>query len=230
MEAISNFTAGISAVNGFILDAAGSPWIYVLLFSLCMIDGFFPPVPSETIVVALAAVAMGSGIPNLWLIIVLSAAGAIIGDNIAYAIGRGIGTTRFRWMRRRRVAESFLRARTTLETRGALLIMVARYIPVGRIAVNMTAGATGFGRTRFLWLTVIAGCSWSLYSVGIGVLAGHWAEDNPILGVAAAVAIAMAIGLLVDLFNRRLTTRRAARVSHSAAEPAEPAAPEPSRV
>lgn len=211
METIEDFTAWVDAVNSFILDAAGSPWVYLLLLAVCIIDGFFPPVPSETIVVALAAVAMSSGVPNLWLVIVLAAAGAVIGDNIAYAIGRSIGTTRFRWMRRRRVAESFAWAGAKLDKRGAMLIMVARYIPIGRIAVNMTAGATGFQRVRFFWFTVIAACSWSLYWVGIGVLAGHWMEDNALLGAGLAIGIAMIIGLIVDQVSRRLASRRSAR-------------------
>ncbi|HET8794851.1 MAG TPA: VTT domain-containing protein [Arthrobacter sp.] len=198
--------------------------MYLLLLGVCIIDGFFPPVPSETIVVALAAIAMSSGVPNLWLIIPIAAAGAVIGDNTAYAIGRSIGTTRFRWMRRRRVADSFAWAGAKLDKRGAMLIMIARYIPVGRIAVNMTAGATGFRRARFFWFTVIAGCSWSLYSVGIGVLAGHWVEDNALLGVGLAVGIALTIGLIVDQISRRLTARRSAR-----AETSKPC-PEPSRL
>ncbi|WP_253905068.1 DedA family protein [Arthrobacter sp. H14] len=224
METIEDFTAWIDAINGFILDAAGSPWVYFLLLGVCIIDGFFPPVPSETIVVALAAVAMSSGGPNLWLVILLAAAGAVIGDNTAYAIGRSIGTTRFRWMRRPRVADSFAWAGAKLDKRGAMLIMIARYIPVGRIAVNMTAGATGFRRARFFWFTVIAGCSWSLYSVGIGVLAGHWVKDNALLGVGLAVGIALTIGLIVDQVSRLLAARSSPR-----AETSKPR-PEPSRL
>jgi membrane-associated protein len=224
MEFIEGFTAWVGAVNDVILDAAGSGWIYVLLFGLCIIDGFFPPVPSETVVVALAAVAMTSGVPNLWLVIVLAAIGAIIGDNTAYVIGRSIGARRFRWMRRPKASGAFAWAGSQLDKRGALLIMAARYIPVGRIAVNMTAGATGFHRVRFFWLSVIAGCSWALYSVGIGVLAGHWVQDNPLLGVALAVGIAMAIGLIVDFVNRKLSARRLARAQ------AERRCPEPTRL
>ncbi|WP_035768870.1 DedA family protein [Arthrobacter castelli] len=211
MEFVDGFTAWVEAVNDTILDAAGSGWIYLLLFALCIVDAFFPPVPSETVVVALAAVAMTSGVPNLWVITILAAAGAIIGDNTAYVIGRSIGTRRFRWMRRPKVAESFSWAGSQLDKRGPILIMAARYIPVGRTAVNMTAGATGFHRVQFFWLSVIAGCSWALYSVGIGILAGHWVQDNPFLGVALAVGIAMVLGLIVDFINRRLTARRAAR-------------------
>lgn len=201
----------MEAVNHFIVGAAGQPWVYLLLLALCTIDGFFPPVPSESVVVALAAVAMSAGVPNLWILMLLSAVGAIAGDNIAYAIGRRIGTSRFRWMRRRRVAKSFAWARRELDKRGALLILTARYIPVGRVAVNMTAGATGYPRHRFLLFTVVAGVSWSLYSVGIGVLAGTWIKDHPLLGAGLAVLLALVLGFVLDKIIYRLAQRRDAR-------------------
>ena len=210
MDGIVSFPSLIVAVNEFILRTADSLWVYPVLFGVCAMDGFFPPVPSETVVVSLAATSVTAGSPNVWLVSLLAAAGAVIGDNTAYAIGRAIGTTRFRWMRRPRAARTFAWARRMLDRRGAVLIMVARYIPVGRIAVNMAAGATGFPHRRFLTLTVIAGTSWSLYSVGIGVLAGSWVEDNTILAIALAVGIAAVLGMIVDRVGRRVTAHRTA--------------------
>src|SRR5690606_7156547 len=93
----------LDAINTVVIDAAGQPWVLAVLFACCVIDGFFPPVPSESIVVGLAAVAVSTGVPNLWLVVALTAAGAVVGDNIAFLIGRAVGTERFRWMRRPRV-------------------------------------------------------------------------------------------------------------------------------
>jgi membrane-associated protein len=188
----------MDAINVFIVDAAGQWWVYLLLFILCMVDGFFPPLPSESVVVALAAVAVSAGVPNVWLVVLVSALGAIAGDNIAYLIGRSIGTRRFRWMRRPRPAAAFAWARRGLDHRGAALILSARYIPVGRVAVNMMAGATGYSRRRFAAFTILAGISWALYSAGIGTLAGHWVSDNHVVAVVLSVAVAMLMGLLLD--------------------------------
>src|SRR5699024_5668643 len=98
----------------------------------------------------------------------------------------------------RRVAAAFAWARRSLDRRGAALVLTARYIPVGRIAVNMTAGATGYPRRRFVPLSILAGASWALYSVAVGTLFGHWFAGHPLLGVAAAVGAAIGIGLVVD--------------------------------
>lgn len=188
----------MDAINDLIIEAAGSPWLFVGMFAVAVIDGFFPPVPSETVLVAAASVAMATGNTNLVLLCLVAAAGAVIGDNIAYAIGRTVGTTRFAWMRRPRVASAFARAHRTLTRRGAPLILGARYIPVGRIAVNMSAGALGYPRRRFLVLTVLAGCTWAIYSACIGVLAGHWLQGHPLLSALLGIVLAITIGVVID--------------------------------
>jgi membrane protein DedA with SNARE-associated domain len=203
----------MDVITQFIMDAAGSPWVYVVLAAVCIVDAFFPPVPSETVVVGLATLAVSTGSPWLWLVVLVAAFGAIIGDNIAYTIGRSIGTTRFAWMRRPRVAAAFAWARRGVHKRPASLILTGRYIPVGRIAVNMTAGATGFPWKRFAPLSALAGASWAVYSVAIGTLVGHWFHANPILGVVIAIACAIVIGVLVDHVTQRIQSRRQSRAA-----------------
>lgn len=203
----------MDVITQFLMAAAGSPWVYAVLAVVCIVDAFFPPVPSETIVVGLATLAVSTGTPWLWLVVLVAAAGAIIGDNLAYAIGRSIGTTRFAWMRRPRIAAAFAWARRGIHKRPASLILTGRYIPVGRIAVNMTAGATGFPWKRFVPLSMIAGASWALYSIAIGTLVGHWFPGNPILGVVIAVACALVIGVLVDHITQRIQSRKESRTA-----------------
>ena len=99
------------------MQAIASPWLYVVLFAVTVIDGFFPPVPSETVLVAAAAVTASTGEGNLLLLGVVAAVGAAIGDNLAFLIGRAIGTTRFAWMRRPRVAATFAYAQHALDRR-----------------------------------------------------------------------------------------------------------------
>lgn len=197
----------METLTDFILGAAGSPWIYLLVLLVACIDGFFPPVPSESVVVALAAVGVATGQPWVIGVAVVAAVGAIAGDNIAFLMGRKLGVGRFAWMRRPKVAKIFDFARRQLQHRGALLILTARYIPVGRVAVNMTAGATGFSWKRFFPLSILAGSSWAVYSIAIGALAGHWVKDNPLLGAGIAIVAAMIIGFAIDKIVGRVTGR-----------------------
>jgi membrane protein DedA with SNARE-associated domain len=188
----------VDILNELIMHAIASPWLYLVLFVVTVVDGFFPPVPSETVLVAAAAVAASTGDGNLLLLGIVGAIGAAIGDNIAFAIGRRLGTTRFAWMRRPRVAAAFAHAQTALDRRSATLILGARYIPVGRVAVNMSAGALGFSWRRFLPLSMIAGASWSVFSLAIGLLAGAWIKDQPLLSAGLGIVIALVIGVVID--------------------------------
>jgi membrane-associated protein len=206
-------------VNALILALAGSAWVYPIVFAVVVVDGFFPPFPSETVVVALGALAISTGAPNLvWLIAVVTA-GAVLGDSIAYLIGRRIGLTRFGWQRRPGPARIAAQARAALLSRPASLMLTARYIPVGRVAVNMTAGATGFPLRRFLPLAALGGLGWAAYSVLIGAVAGAWLRHNPLLGAVLAVAAALLLGLLVDTVVLRVVRRRADRAAARARRP-----------
>ncbi len=188
----------IDQLNYLIGHSAGQWWIIPLVSLFCLIDGFFLFLPSETAIVALASIAARTGEPNIWLLILGTSIGAIIGDNIAYFMGRKLGVSRFRWMRRPRGAKAFAWAGKELEKRGAILIFTARYIPVGRIAVNFTAGATHFPWRRFAVIDGIAVVTWAGYSVAVGTFAGHWIHHNPLLGVVIAIAFAIVIGFFVD--------------------------------
>ncbi len=198
-------------VNELIMQAIASPWLYVVMFAVAVVDGFFPPVPSETVLVAAAAVAASAGGTNLVLLCAIAAVGAAIGDNIAFTIGRLVGVRRFRWMRRARVAAAFDWASGTLERSGAGLILGARYIPVGRVAVNMTAGALGYPRRRFVPLSVLAGVMWAVYSTVIGLVAGSLVRDNPLLGAAIGIVLALVIGFVIDRVASMRRRRREAR-------------------
>jgi len=189
----------VDILNDIIMQAIASPWLYLVLFAVTIIDGFFPPVPSETVLVAAAAVAASSGqVATLCALGVIAAVGAAIGDNIAFAIGRRVGTTRFSWMRRPRIQAAFAHAQRALDRRSAALILGARYIPVGRVAVNMSAGALGFPWRRFVPLSIVAGISWSALSIAIGLLAGAWIKDQPLLSAVIGVAVALSIGIVID--------------------------------
>lgn len=191
-------TTAMDAVSALIISAAGHPLSYLMIFLFCAIDGFFPPVPSESLVVALASLIPSTGMPNPWILGISAGLGAFVGDNLAYLIGRGIGTDRFAWMRRKRFQHAFAWAGYELRLRPVSLILVARFVPIGRVAVNLVAGATKYSHRRFIFLTCFSSVGWASYSVLIGVLAGQWFEKNHLLGMVIAVAVAMGLGVAID--------------------------------
>ncbi|WP_081861631.1 DedA family protein [Cellulomonas sp. HZM] len=184
---------------------ASSPWIYLVMYLFAAVDGFFPPLPSESLVIALAALAMSTGSPNLGLILLVAAAGAFTGDQIAYTIGTKVKVRELRLMRSARAQASLDWAEHALDRRGASFIIAARYIPVGRVAVNLTAGALGYPRRRFVGLTAIAAVTWAGYSMLIGIGAGAWLKGHTLAAVALGVVGGVLIGLAVDWVLRRVT-------------------------
>ena len=208
----------MDALNTAILSLADSPLVLVALLMLVTVDGFFPPVPSETVVVALAAVGAASGTPHLALVVLVAALGSFLGDNIAFGIGRRVGVHRFRWMRGERINRVIVGAQSNLRRRPAAVILTGRFVPVGRVAVNIVAGASGMPRRRFVLLSSLSGLAWAGYSVAVGVVAGAWFGENPLLGALVAVVAALLVGVLIDRASTWFSLRSRAHVTtHSSA-------------
>lgn len=198
-------------VTQWLLDSG--PWLYAGVFALVVADAFTVVLPGEIVVVALAALAISTGVPALWALIVVAWAAAVTGDNLTYLVGHRIGTQRWAWIRRPRPQAAVRYARTALEQRPASLLFTARYIPYARIAANLTAGATHFSYARFLPLTVAAGLTWALYNTVIGALFGAWLSANPVLAIVLSVVCAIVLGVTVDALVARWTRRRDRRQS-----------------
>ncbi len=199
--------------DSWLAALALSPWLLLGLFLLVVGDAFLVVLPSETVVVALAALAGATGSPPLVPLVVVAAAGAIVGDALCFAIGRRAGLDRWRWQRMRPVRAAIDRARQAVLTRPAVLIFTARYVPFARIAVNLTAGASGLSPRRFLPLSAAAGVAWALYNTVVGAFFGSVLADLPVLAVAISVVVAIALGLAIDALVARAIRRREERES-----------------
>lgn len=195
----------LDALTTVLEAGATAPWVLAVVLLIAVGDALFPPVPSEGVVVALAAVAVAGDGPHLVLLALVAAAGAFIGDTLTFVVGRRYGPHRLARVTRPAARRVLERASGTLERRGALVVLTARYVPLGRVAVNLTAGATGFRLGRFVGLAALAAVTWAVWSVAVGALAGHWLDGNPLLGSAAGIALALGLGLAVDRVARRLT-------------------------
>jgi membrane protein DedA with SNARE-associated domain len=212
----------VSQLLAWALGLAGTGWSYLAMYVLATIDGFFPPIPSESLVIALVTLSVATGHPTLWLVLVTAAAGAFCGDQIAFQIGRFVDIRRLRLFRGPRGRATLNWAEHALQHRGASFIIAARYIPIGRVAVNMSAGALHYKRSRFMVVDAVASVMWALYSLVIGIAAGAVLGHNPLLAVAVGVVSGVVLGVLVDWGLRQLTHR-------PSPAPADPGADEPAR-
>lgn len=198
---LSEFFDGLDAL---VLDVASGWWTLIGLFVFCVVDGFLPIVPSDSLVIGLGSLHTEPGTPRWFWVIPTAAGGALLGDFIAYSIGRAIGTERFRWMRRPAMQRALTWARHELDKRGVMLIFIGRFIPGGRVAINAVAGTTGFSLYRFLIIDAVASLTWAGWCVGIGAV-GTAIFDNTLIALVVAIAVAVVLGWLFDRLFRRLT-------------------------
>lgn len=192
-------------LQDWVVSLGSTPWVYLALYAFCVVDGFFPPVPSESLVIALAATWASVGVPNAWLVALAATVGAFTGDQVAYAIGRRTELRRWRPFRHPNGRAVLDWAERTLHQRGVSFIVTARFVPVGRVAVNMTAGSLRFPRRRFVPITLLAAVLWAAYGVAIGVFAGTWFRDQPLLAVAVGIGLGLGLGFLLDPLLRRVS-------------------------
>jgi membrane-associated protein len=185
------------------LDAlAGSPWAYALILAVAAVDAFLPVVPSEATVVT-AGVFAAVGDLSLALVIAAGAGGALMGDTTSYAGGRLLSGRIGPWLERTPARQRRTdRARRLLDRRGAFVVLGARFVPGGRTAVTLTAGAIRFRFLRFGVYAVVAAALWATYAGLVGYLGGRAFAEQPLVAVGAAFGGVALVALFVEAVRR----------------------------
>ena len=206
-------------IEQFAQSIMGSPWVYLVAAGIAALDSFFPVVPSETVMITGGVFAATQGAPNIALLIVSGAAGALIGDHITYGIGRIANGPVTRWLERgRRRRESMAWARHAIDASGGPILLVARYIPAGRTATTLTMGVASFPLRRFTPWDALAAGTWAAYSSLIGYFGGQVFQNNPLYGLLLGLGVAAAITVTVEVV-RRIRGHRAASDDAGGAAP-----------
>ena len=184
---------------------------YAIAIVLPALDAILPLLPSETAVITLGVATAGSTDPRIGLLVACSAAGAFLGDNLCYLLGRRFGPRiERRFFRGEKGARRLAWAERSLERYGMPLIVACRFIPGGRTAVTLCCGIVRYQQRRFVIATAIAGVIWASYSFFIGRLGGKAFEDKPWAGLLLALGVAVGISVLIELV-RRIRSSRAQR-------------------
>jgi membrane protein DedA with SNARE-associated domain len=211
------------SLDSFFELASASPWTYAVILAVAALDAVLPLVPSEATVIS-AGVLAGAGDLQLAFVIVAGAAGAYAGDSSAYWLGRGLDDRlERRLFRGAKGAERRAWAEGALDRHGGPLIFGARFIPGGRTATTVTAGALTMRWVRFAAFAAVAAIGWASYAALLGYIGGRAFEDNPLWGLLVGFAVAAVTFLVVELVRRwRARSRRAVVVEAVVDEPAPP--------
>ena len=192
-------------------DASG--WAYGIIFLFAFLDALVPLVPSETSVITGGVVAAGGDL-SVMLVVCAAAAGAFLGDNTAYLIGRRYGgSVRARFFTSERSQKRIEWAEQQLSERGGELIVVARFIPGGRTAVTLSAGTLGFPWRRFALFDAAAAVGWALYATLLGYFGGRVFEHAAWKGLVLSLGIAFAVAGGIEVTRWWLKRRRSPMAS-----------------
>jgi membrane protein DedA with SNARE-associated domain len=196
MEDIGHLVAGLEQF----VHAYGATAVLVII----MLEAFGMPLPGESLLIFSAALA-GRGGMSLPALLICAWAGAVIGDNVGYVIGRtfgraavtrfgakiGLSAARFGWIER------------VFARYGGWTVMFARFFNVLRQLNGIVAGTLGMSWWRFLVCNAVGAALWVLiWMLGAFYITQHsliLAKAARHIGVVGGLAAAAAI--LATLFT-----------------------------
>jgi membrane protein DedA with SNARE-associated domain len=198
-----------------------------LLPTLIGLESMGIPSPGETALVA-AAVLASQGKLQLWLVIVIGAASAIIGDNIGYWLGRRFGRevlTRPGPFHHRRTMMIAVGDRF-FNKHGGKAVFIGRWIALVRFATAWMAGINKMRAVNFFLWNAAGGITWAITYGLVGYFGGK-AAAHVLSQVGIAGAVLLAVAIVGGLVYLRLQERRAVKAEEAKAAQAE-SEPEPS--
>ena len=184
----------------------------VLLFFAVAIESAGVPIPGETALIT-AAVVSTSGHKHFSItwVIVVAAAGAIVGDNIGYWIGRLGGRKLLeRWEPLARHTRRVLPPAERFFLRhGAKTVFIGRFVAVLRVTAAWLAGISHMPWWKFTIWNAAGGIAWAI-SIGLlAYYAGKAAADAigryGLYGVGLLVVLGAIVVVAVYLWRRRIS-------------------------
>jgi membrane protein DedA with SNARE-associated domain len=168
------------------------------------------PSPGETALV-LAAVLASQGKLEIWLVILIGVASAIVGDNIGYLLGRHFGRDVLEHpgpFHRRRL-EVIAAGDRFFARHGPKAVFLARWIALVRFAAAWLAGINEMPFRQFFFYNALGGITWGITVGLVGYYAGSAAADA-ITEFGIYAAIALGILLVGGFVFLKMRERRAA--------------------
>jgi membrane-associated protein len=179
-------------------------WTYALLFLVIFMETGFvitPFLPGDSLLFAagtFASPALG-GVLNLWILLPLLSAAAILGDTINYWVGHFIGPKAFSGDVRFLKKEYLDRTHEFYDKHGGITIIIARFIPIIRTFAPFVAGIGAMHYGKFITYNIIGAVMWvSLFTLG-----GYFFGSLPFVtnNFSIVVIVIIAISVMPAVFE-----------------------------
>jgi membrane-associated protein len=199
-----------------LLSGLGSLGVFLVLFAETgLLIGFFLPGDSLLFTAGLlcATAATAATAPlhlSLPAVLIAAAAGALLGAQVGYWIGRSVGPPLLDGPDRPGLYVGATRARAALDRYGAAkAIVLARFIPVVRTVLNPLAGAVGVPVRAFTVWQVAGGLLWSLGVTLAGYALGSRIPDvdHYLLPIVAVIVAVSLIPVALEVRRSRIRSR-----------------------
>ena len=181
---------------------------YFLVFFLVAADAVIPVFPGETTLNAASTLA-ADGDLELWLVIVLGALGAIVGDSSLYWIARRSSSRLTPQLERARKNTRIAAALDFLDRGAPVLLTFGRYVPGLRFVINATMGMNRYPYGRYLPWSALGAVLWSTYTCVLAYKVGSSLDNYPLASVYISGLITTVLMAVIFLVVRRRDKRSA---------------------
>lgn len=179
---------------------------YFLVFFLVAADAVVPIFPGETTLNAASTFA-ADGDLELWLVIVLGALGALVGDSSLYWIARRSSARITPQLERARKNTRVAAALEFLDRGAPVLLVFGRYVPGLRFLINSTMGMNRYPYGQYLPWSALGAALWSTYTCVLAYKVGSSLDNYPLASVYISGLITAVLMAAIFLVVRRRDKR-----------------------
>lgn len=152
-------------------------WTYGILFAVIFVETglvIMPFLPGDSLLFAAGTFA-AIGSLNVWYLMGLLMAAAILGDTVNYSIGHYLGERAYniKWIKR----EYFDKTHAFFEKHGGKAIFLARFVPIVRTFAPFVAGIGKMTYGYFITYNFVGGIVW----VALFTFAGYFFGNIPFM-------------------------------------------------
>jgi len=183
---------------------------YFVVFFGVLLENAGVPVPGETILLAGAVLSRFGHLSIVW-VVSIAIAGAVLGDNIGFLIGRRGGR---RLLERHGRLLGLTQARLDQFDRffarhGAKTVFIARFVTGLRVVGAVLAGASTLHWTRFLVFNAAGAVAWASTFGAVGYALGYsWETIERWIGhLGLVLLVVLAVGLVLVAVRSRRRSR-----------------------
>ncbi|HEX7432214.1 MAG TPA: DedA family protein [Anaerolineaceae bacterium] len=183
-------------------------WTYVILFIIIFIETglvVMPFLPGDSLLFAAGTLTALDNSPlNIFVLYILVATAAVLGDTVNYWIGKEIGPRVFNEKVRFLKKEYLDRTHTFYEEHGNITIFLARFIPIIRTFAPFVAGIGRMSYGQFISYNVFGGLVWTaLFTFG-GYFFGNLSiVKNNFSIVLVAIILISLVPAVIEFFQSR---------------------------